>query len=231
MLNLGKVPAGITLYIPFSTYGGTNGESITMTGLAVTDIEIYKNGSVTQRASDAGFALLDTDGIDFDSLTGIHGFSIDLSDDTDSGFFAVGSFYWVVVSAVTVDSQTVNFIAAVFRIGPAENVTGYDPVNVVSIEDDAITAAAIAADAIGASEVAAGAAQEIADALLDRADAIETGWTVRKILRVMSAALAGKLSGAATTTNTIRDVTDAKARITATVDADGNRTAITLDGA
>ena len=43
-------------------------------------------------------------------------------------------------------------------------------------------------------------------------------------------ALAGKLAGAATTTVTIRKVTDAKTRITSTVDADGNRKAVTLDG-
>lgn len=129
-LALGTVPAGTTLYIPFSSYAGSTGASVTLTGLAVTDIEIFKDGSTTQRASDAGYALLDTDGIDFDGITGIHGFSIDLSDNTDSGFFAVGSQYWVVVSAVTVDSQTVNFIAAVFRIGPAESVAGYPKVDV-----------------------------------------------------------------------------------------------------
>ena len=73
-------------------------------------------------------------------------------------------------------------------------------------------------------------ANENADALLDRANAIETGWTIRKILRIIGAALGGKLSGAATNTVTVRDILDAKARITATVDADGNRTAVTLDG-
>lgn len=108
-----------TIYIPFATYAGATGASVTMSGLAVTDIEIYKNGSVTQRASDAGYALLDTDGIDFDSLTGIHGFSIDLSDNTTAGFYAVDSWYWVVVSSITVDSQTVNFIPAVFQIKSA----------------------------------------------------------------------------------------------------------------
>lgn len=108
-----------TIYIPFATYAGATGASVTMTGLAVTDIEIYKNGSVTQRSSDAGYALLDTDGIDFDGLTGIHGFSIDLSNNTDSGFYAVDSWYWVVVSSITVDSQTVNFIPAVFQIKSA----------------------------------------------------------------------------------------------------------------
>lgn len=105
-----------TLPILFDTFDGGTGASITMTGLAVTDIEIYKDGSVTQRASDAGYTLLDTDGIDFDGITGIHGFSIDLSDNTDAGFYAVGSWYHVVVSSITVDAQTVSFIAAAFRI-------------------------------------------------------------------------------------------------------------------
>lgn len=129
MISLGTVPAGSTVYIPFSTYAGSTGASATCTGFAVTDVEIYKNGSTTQRASDAGIALLDTDGIDFDSITGLHGFSIDLSDNTDAGFYAVGSWYWVVVSSITVDSQTVTFLAAVFRIGPAENTAGYPVVD------------------------------------------------------------------------------------------------------
>lgn len=122
-LHLGNVDANSTLYIPFHTFD-SNGASVTISGLAVTDIEIYKNGSTTQRSSDAGYALLDTDGIDFDGITGIHGFSIDLSDNTDAGFYAAGSFYWVVISAVTVDTRTVNFVAATFQIGPVSaNVT------------------------------------------------------------------------------------------------------------
>ena len=48
-------------------------------------------------------------------------------------------------------------------------------------------------------------------------------------MKLISAALAGKLAGAATTTITIRDIGDTKDRITATVDADGNRTVVTHD--
>jgi len=92
----------------------------------------------------------------------------------------------------------------------------------------AIDASAIAADAIGSSELAATAANEIADAILDRATAIE-GYTPRQAFRLILASLAAKLSGAATTTVAIRDIADTKDRITATVDANGNRTAITLD--
>lgn len=100
--------AGDTVYFFFDTYD-SNGASVTITGLAVTDIEVYKNGSVTQRSSDSGYALLDTDGIDFDGTVGLHGFSIDTSDNTDAGFWADGAQYLVNVNAITVDSQTVRF--------------------------------------------------------------------------------------------------------------------------
>lgn len=72
-------------------------------------------------------------------------------------------------------------------------------------------------------------ADQNAAALMDLANGVETGLTPRQALRLLTAALAGELSGAATTTITIRNTADTKNRITATVDADGNRTAITYD--
>lgn len=98
---------------------------------------------------------------------------------------------------------------------------------VQSIIANAITAASIAADAIGASELAADALTEIADAVLD--EVIEGTTTLRQALRGFAAALLSKASGLATTTAVYRDVGDTKDRITATVDANGNRSAITLD--
>lgn len=117
MINLGRVRPGSTIYIPFETFANSTGAPITLTGLATSDIQVYKDGGTTQRASASGFTLLDTDGIDFDGITGIHGFSIDLSDNTTADFWASGSRYFVVVSTVTVDSQTMSFIAATFSIG------------------------------------------------------------------------------------------------------------------
>lgn len=181
MINFGPVPAGAVLPVFFSSYAGATGASVTLTGLAVTDIEIYKGTSMTQRASDAGYTLLDTDGIDVDGTTGIHAFSIDTGDNTDSGFYAAGSFYTVIVSAVTVDSQTVNFIAATFRLVAAEGSAGVPKADVshfggtagtfssgrpevntthaagTAWASGAITAASIAADAITAAKVADGA--------------------------------------------------------------------------
>jgi hypothetical protein len=65
-----------------------------------------------------------------------------------------------------------------------------------------------------------------ADALLDRTAGVETGLTLRQAMRLMAAVLFGKSSNGG---GTYRDTNDTKARITATLDTDGNRTAITRD--
>lgn len=114
-----------------------------------------------------------------------------------------------------------------------------DAITAAKIASDAINASKIAASALSSSKFAAGAidanalatdaAQEIADAILDRAAGVETGYTLRQAMRLILAALAGKLSGAGGSTVTIRDVTDTKSRIIATVDVDGNRSALTID--
>ncbi len=138
-IHLGNIPAGITLPIPFATYDA-NGGSLTMSGLAVGDIKIYKDGSTTERASTAGYTLLDTDGIDFDGVTGLHGFSIDLSDNTTANFYAAGSFYWVVVSTITVNGQTVTLIPATFRLVAAENLSGTPVADMTRISGDGTAA-------------------------------------------------------------------------------------------
>lgn len=53
--------------------------------------------------------------------------------------------------------------------------------------------------------------------------------TFRQSVRLQNSVLAGKASGLATTTAVYRDLADTKDRISATVDADGNRSAVTRD--
>ncbi|MBA3622955.1 MAG: hypothetical protein H0W48_00495 [Methylibium sp.] len=60
---------------------------------------------------------------------------------------------------------------------------------------------------------------------------LEAGLTREEAFRIAVSALAGKVSGAGTTTVAIRDIGDTKNRIVATVDANGNRSSVTLDGA
>lgn len=60
--------------------------------------------------------------------------------------------------------------------------------------------------------------------------AIEGGEHHSWFMRIFLAALGNKLSGADTTNMKFRDKADTKDRIDATVDANGNRSAVTLDG-
>lgn len=145
---LDEYRVGETIPCLFHTFNGA-GASITLTGLAAADIEIYKGTSMTQRASDNGYALLDTDGIDIDTRTGIHGISIDLSDDSDAGFYAAGSYYHVVIDAVTVDSQTVRFVLGAFRIVAAEAIAGQPSVCVESVNGTAVSGSGTSGDPWG----------------------------------------------------------------------------------
>lgn len=65
------------------------------------------------------------------------------------------------------------------------------------------------------------------DAILD--GVIEGTTTLRESARLWNSAMGGIASGLATTSAIFRDLDDSKDRITATVDADGNRSAVTLD--
>lgn len=83
----------------------------------------------------------------------------------------------------------------------------------------------LSADIGGAEALSA---QGLATALLDAND-IETNYSLREALRLILSTLAGKVSGAPGTTITIRNITDDKDRVVATVDSNGNRTSVTYD--
>ena len=68
----------------------------------------------------------------------------------------------------------------------------------------------------------------LADQVFD--EVVEGALKARQILRLLLAALAGKSSGGGTSSVAFRDVADSKNRVSATVDDDGNRTAVTLSG-
>lgn len=118
MIDLGRVKPGSTIRFPFGSYTGSTGASSATTNYAAADIQIYKDGGTTQRASASGITAT----ADFDGLTGINIGAIDLSDNTTADFYAAGSEYIVVVADVTIDGQTVRFPAARFVIGMDEAV-------------------------------------------------------------------------------------------------------------
>jgi hypothetical protein len=141
-----------------------------------------------------------------------------------------------VSSRMATYTQPTGFLAATFPTGTVAsttNITGgtittvTNLTNLPSIPANWLTAAGIADNAITAAKVAADADNAIADALLDRANGIETSYSLRHAMRVMLAVAAGKSSNSG---GTYRDINDTKPRVTATL-SDGNRTAVTVDAA
>jgi hypothetical protein len=73
----------------------------------------------------------------------------------------------------------------------------------------------------------AGLSAAAVDAVLD--EVIEGTLTLRQVMRLLKAGIAGKSSGGGTATIKFRDTADAKDRIAATVDTAGNRSSVTVD--
>ena len=96
--------------------------------------------------------------------------------------------------------------------------------------DDNVDAIKAKTDNIPASPAAVGSAMTLSssgvDAILD--EVVVGTYTMRQLLKVMSAALAGKATGGGTSTITFRGVDDTTNVIVATVDTNGNRSSVTL---
>jgi len=67
---------------------------------------------------------------------------------------------------------------------------------------------------------------QVAEIIFDSPDAID-GFTMRECIALLTAVTCGELTGAGTTTVTIKDPAGVETRVTATVDQFGNRTEIT----
>jgi hypothetical protein len=72
---------------------------------------------------------------------------------------------------------------------------------------------------------------QVEAAIMDTTNGVETGLTFRQSLRLASAVLFGRRSGTGSGTEVFNAaVTNAKARVTGTIDVNGNRTNVTTDG-
>jgi len=111
------VPAGdqgpwvedATVVFTFATFGS---DGASLDSSADGTIHIYKDTTTTQRTDQTGITYT----APFDSVTGFAQVAIDLSDETVAGYYAQGSVYEVVVSAMTLDSVSMTVPVAKFSI-------------------------------------------------------------------------------------------------------------------
>jgi len=138
----------------------------------------------------------------------------------------------VLLSSGTGTGQ-ISLSSGTVTVGTNNDKTGYTASTVSDKTGYALTSAydpaKTAAQAGDAMALTTGERNSTADALLDRTAGVETGWTFRQAMRIILSALAGKASGLGGTTAAYRDMADSKDRISATVDSDGNRSAVTRD--
>lgn len=107
---------GDTLHFAFASYNDS-GDSEALTGFAVTDIEVFKNGIATTRATDSGYSLISDTGQIGDRV-GLYRFSVQLFNTADdTGHYDAGSWYQVAVDSITVDGRTVRMWVGSFEIG------------------------------------------------------------------------------------------------------------------
>jgi hypothetical protein len=141
----------------FTTHEAAGANVAPSSAFEAADLRIYKatDGaalSATQRSSASGITMTSP----FDSLTGVHSVTIDLTDNTDAGFFSSGCYYEVMLCPdETIDGQTITGVCLCsFEVGvPAVNMvqlggdaqsatdlkdladTGYDPATHVAFAD------------------------------------------------------------------------------------------------
>ena len=109
MNYIGDFAVSSTVNMLFSTSAADGGRVEPSSALEAADIRIYKNSSATQRSSEAGYTMVSP----FDSMVGVQSLAIDLSDNTDAGFYAAGNDYTVVLYPdETIDGQNVRAICS-----------------------------------------------------------------------------------------------------------------------
>lgn len=226
MMHLGNYAVGATIDFMWSS-NAADGASITRATNGT--ISVYKGNSTTQ--SVAGV----TDTEDFDSLTGVHHCRITTA--SDGTFYAAGNDFMVVLSGASIDGKTVNAVLALFSIqnrypAVADVQSGLATAAALTtlsglVDDLEGRLSAARAGYLDALNTGVPLSAAAVDAVLD--DAVEGTITLRQAVRLLLAVAVGKSSGGGTSTITFRDMADTKARVTATVDVDRNRTAVTRD--
>jgi hypothetical protein len=179
----------------FTTHNAAGANVAPSSAFEAADLAIYKADdtggfSATARSSASGITMTSP----FNSKTGLHDVTIDLTDNTDASFYSAGSTYSVVLQPdETVDTQTITAkVLAFFNIGRAQadvrewlgtattvNVNGVPAVDIVRIEGSAVSTSAaqlgvnthtITSGAITATAIAAdaiGASELAADAVTE----------------------------------------------------------------
>jgi hypothetical protein len=214
-----------------------------------TDIRIYKDGSATQKTSVNGIVMTSP----FDVLVGLHLLSIDTGNDTgDVGFWAVGSEYSVIlIPDETIDGELVIKVIGSFSIERAGGAIALTKVVDGIVDDILLDTAEIGVAGAGLTNInlpnqtmdiigsitgnlsgTVGSVTALSAAAVDSIldETVEGALTLRHITKILLSYMAGRSTGGGTVTVSFKDQANTKNRIVMTVNADGNRSNVVVDG-
>jgi hypothetical protein len=132
--------------------------------------------------------------------------------------------YRATVAATTANGFEATKRYSLYAEAAVGGISGRDGIAEFECVASSLDDLAVPGDAMA---LTSGERSSVADAIHD--EVFEGSVTLRQALRLLYSALGAKSSGGGTTSITFRDLADSKNRIAATVDSNGNRTAITLD--
>lgn len=232
----GDIDLGDTIDIKFHTGAGSGipgaanfGAGTALAGTPV--VSAYPGNSLTQLT--AGITLTTS----FDGLTGLNNVRVEA---TSANGYVEGTDYALVITTGTIGGvSAVGMIAGSFSI--RKRTAG-----IVNAILDELTSEGRVAGSYGQllkdnlnATVSSRSTQVAVDdvdadvalvkAKTDLIPGTQDGRTFAELTLLMAAVLLGKSSGLDTTTAIYRAVNDSKNRVTAAVDVDGNRSAVTLD--
>jgi hypothetical protein len=130
--------------------------------------------------------------------------------------------YGTVTGTVSGNAISDDWVASTFCIGTAETTAGSMPATVAG------SVGSVTGN-VGGSVGSVATPTSIVTAMFARAFSVAyNNFTFEQMVEICASALAAKLSGAATSTVVIRNLQDSGNVIVASVDADGNRTSVTV---
>ncbi len=240
--------ANITAKISKDGAGAVATNDVNPAELSAADAPGVYLFDMTQAETDAGLVVLQavttTSGVHFDPVL-IH------SDNQAIGAGGITAAAFatnaITAAAIAANAITASEIAdnAITASKLASNCIGAGQIAADAIGASELAANAVAAiadavwDEVSAGHVASGSTGEAIAGISDKtgyklaADGVdlivaETGINMRQATSLILAVTAGKISGADTTTVTIKGADSGTTRVLATVDTDGNRTSMTL---
>lgn len=229
----GKLPAALVSGRIDASVGAMAANTLTASALATDAVTEIQAGLATAAALTVVDDFLDTE------IAAIKAKTDNLPTDPADASDLAASFSTVNATLATISAKTTNLPADPADASDITSAFGVVGTKLDTIDarlDTEIPAIKAKTDLIPADPAAVGSAMTlttgernaVADATLGRVNGVETGYSLQAALRVILSAAGGKVSGAATASITFRDINDTRNCIVASVDADGNRSAVAV---